>query len=62
MSDHWGVRARGAKRSVNYVIDWMRDLRAIPFGQLPITFDHFFIFVSVLTTFAPELSESNGQN
>jgi hypothetical protein len=32
-------------------------------GQpLHISSDHFFAFLSVLTTFPPELSESNGQN
>jgi hypothetical protein len=30
-------------------------------GQLLISSDHFFIFLSILTTFAPELSESHGQ-
>jgi hypothetical protein len=30
--------------------------------QLLISFDHFFIFLSIPTTFAPELSESCGQN
>jgi len=31
-------------------------------GQLSISSDHFFAFLSVLTTFAPELSDSRGQN
>jgi len=30
--------------------------------QLLISSDHFFVFVSVLTTFATELSEFYGQN
>jgi hypothetical protein len=30
--------------------------------QLPITSDHFFVFLSILTSFAPDLSESHGQN
>jgi hypothetical protein len=31
------------------------------FGRLPISFDHFFIFLSVLTTLAPEMPEFYGQ-
>jgi hypothetical protein len=31
-------------------------------GQLSISSDHFFIFLSILTTLAPELSEFCGQN
>jgi hypothetical protein len=31
-------------------------------GQLPIGSDHFFVFLSVLTTSAPELPEFRGQN
>jgi hypothetical protein len=31
-------------------------------SQLLISSDHFFVFLSVLTTFAPELSDSRGQN
>jgi hypothetical protein len=30
--------------------------------QLLITFDHFFAFLSILTTCAPDLSEFHGQN
>jgi hypothetical protein len=29
---------------------------------LPISFDNFFAYLSVLTTFVPELSEFHGQN
>jgi hypothetical protein len=38
--------------------DWATGIRS----QLPITSDHFFIFLSVLTIFAPELSGLGGQN
>jgi hypothetical protein len=31
-------------------------------SQLLISSDHFFIFLSIMTTFAPELSEFCGQN
>jgi hypothetical protein len=30
--------------------------------RLLISSDHFFVFLSILTTFAPELSEFYGQN
>ena len=30
--------------------------------RLSISSDHIFVFLSILTTFAPELSEFNGQN
>jgi hypothetical protein len=30
--------------------------------HLVISFDHFFVYLSVLTTSAPELSGSRGQN
>jgi hypothetical protein len=39
-----------------------RDASGKSLGRLPIISDHFFVFISVLTIFAPELSEFCGQN
>jgi hypothetical protein len=49
-------RAEGCLVTVGTVFSRERDV------QLLITSDHYFVFLSILTIFMPDLSEFRGQN